>query len=146
MPKIKPSHVLLIEDNEGDILLTTEALEERDLADKITVIRDGKLAIEYLDNLVVKDLHALPDIILLDINLPKKNGHEVLYHIKESFELKQIPVIMLTTSSAEQDILESYKNHANFYITKPADAEAYNSAMESIENFWMQTVTLPNNH
>lgn len=146
MPKIKPSHVLLIEDNEGDILLTTEALEERDLADKITVIRDGKLAIEYLDNLVVKDLHALPDIILLDINLPKKNGHEVLYHIKESFELKQIPVIMLTTSSAEQDILESYKNHANCYITKPTDAEAYNSAMESIENFWMQTVTLPNNH
>ncbi len=146
MPKTKPSHVLLIEDNEGDILLTTEALEERDLADKITVIRDGKLAIEYLDNLVVKDHHALPDIILLDINLPKKNGHEVLQHIKESFELKQIPVIMLTTSSAEQDILESYKNYANCYITKPTDAEAYNSAMESIENFWMQTVTLPNNH
>ena len=146
MPKIKPSHVLLIEDNEGDILLTTEALEERDLADKITVIRDGKLAIEYLDNLVIKDFHSLPDIILLDINLPKKNGHEVLHHIKESFELKQIPVIMLTTSSAEQDILESYKNHANCYITKPADVEAYNTAMESIESFWMQTVTLPNNH
>lgn len=72
MPKIKPSHVLLIEDNEGDILLTTEALEERDLADKITVIRDGKLAIEYLDNLAIKDINNLPDIILLDINLPKK--------------------------------------------------------------------------
>jgi CheY-like chemotaxis protein len=146
MPKIKPSHVLLIEDNEGDILLTTEALEERDLADKITVIRDGKLAIEYLDNLAIKDINNLPDIILLDINLPKKNGHEVLHHIKESLHLKQIPVIMLTTSSAEQDILESYKNHANCYITKPSDVEAYNSAMESIENFWMQTVTLPNNH
>ena len=146
MPKIKPSHVLLIEDNEGDILLTTEALEERDLADKITVIRDGKLAIEYLDNLAIKDINNLPDIILLDINLPKKNGHEVLHHIKESLHLKQIPVIMLTTSSAEQDILESYKNHANCYITKPSDMEAYNSAMESIENFWMQTVTLPNNH
>lgn len=118
MPKIKPSHVLLIEDNEGDILLTTEALEERDLADKITVIRDGKLAIEYLDNLAIKDINNLPDIILLDINLPKKNGHEVLHHIKESLHLKQIPVIMLTTSSAEQDILESYKKSCELLYYK----------------------------
>ncbi len=146
MIKIKPSHILLVEDNEGDILLTMEALEERDLADKITVIRDGKLAIDFLDNTALNDNKSLPDIILLDVNLPKKNGHQVLHYIKESLTLKQIPVIMLTTSSSEKDIMESYKNHANCYITKPTDVEDFNKAMESIENFWMQTVTLPNKH
>lgn len=146
MIKIKPSHILLVEDNEGDILLTMEALEERDLADKITVIRDGKLAIDFLDNTALNDNKSLPDIILLDVNLPKKNGHQVLHYIKESLPLKQIPVIMLTTSSSEKDIMESYKNHANCYITKPTDVEDFNKAMESIENFWMQTVTLPNKH
>lgn len=146
MSKMKLSHVLLIEDNEGDILLTTEALEERDMADKITVLRDGKLAIEYLENKAFIEPKSLPDIILLDVNLPKINGHQVLHFIKESLQLKQIPVIMLTTSSAEQDIMESYKNHANCYITKPIDVDDFNRAMESIENFWIQTVTLPNKH
>jgi CheY-like chemotaxis protein len=146
MTKIKPSHVLLIEDNEGDILLTTEALEERELADKITVIRDGNLAVEYLDLTAQKDQQGLPDIILLDINLPKKNGHQVLHHIKESEILKHIPVIMLTTSSSDTDIEESYRHHANCFITKPTDVEDFNAALESIENFWMHTVTLPKNH
>ena len=143
MHNLKPNHILLIEDNEGDILLTTEALEEKSIAKKISVIRDGKRAIEYLDQLAYNDQHELPDIILLDINLPKKNGHEVLQHIKESESLKQIPVIMLTTSSSDQDILFSYKNHANCYITKPTDVDGFNTVMESIENFWTQTVTLP---
>lgn len=143
MNNLKPNHILLIEDNEGDILLTTEALEEKSIAKKISVIRDGKRAIEYLDQLAYNDQHELPDIILLDINLPKKNGHEVLQHIKESESLKQIPVIMLTTSSSDQDILISYKNHANCYITKPTDVDGFNTVMESIENFWVQTVTLP---
>ncbi len=143
MPKIKPNHILLVEDNEGDILLTTEALQEHALADKITVIRDGKLAIEYLNSLVENNEVKPPDIILLDINLPKKNGHQVLQYIKESESLKQIPVIMLTTSSAEKDIMASYKNHANCYITKPNDVDDFNTVMESIENFWIQTVSLP---
>ncbi|WP_439504358.1 response regulator [Sediminibacterium sp.] len=146
MSKLKPSHVLLVEDNEGDILLTTEALEDRALADKITVIRDGKLAIEFLDNLALNNSNTLPDIILLDINLPRKNGHQVLHHIKASPILKKIPVIMFTTSSSEKDITESYNNHANCFITKPIDADDFNTTMESIESFWMQTVTLPNNH
>lgn len=133
----------MIEDNEGDILLTTEALEEKLFANKISVIRDGKQAIDYLDNLANIEQNELPDFILLDINLPKKNGHEVLHHIKESETLKQIPVIMLTTSSSEQDVLTSYKNHANCYITKPTDVDGFNTVMESIENFWVQTVTLP---
>lgn len=143
MHNLKPNHILLIEDNEGDILLTTEALEEKLFANKISVIRDGKQAIDYLDNLANIEQNELPDFILLDINLPKKNGHEVLHHIKESETLKQIPVIMLTTSSSEQDVLTSYKNHANCYITKPTDVHGFNTVMESIENFWVQTVTLP---
>lgn len=143
MHNVKPNHILLIEDNEGDILLTTEALEERSFANKISVIRDGKQAIDYLDHLAKIEQNELPDFILLDINLPKKNGHEVLQHIKESETLKQIPVIMLTTSSSEQDVLTSYKNHANCYITKPTDVDGFNTVMESIEIFWVQTVTLP---
>ncbi|MEO6542278.1 MAG: response regulator, partial [Ferruginibacter sp.] len=108
---MKAIHILLVEDNEGDIMLTTEALEEGKIANKISIVKDGKHAIDFLNKKGGYENASLPDLVLLDINLPKKNGHEVLQYIKHAEALKQIPVIMLTTSSSEKDILESYKNY-----------------------------------
>ena len=140
---MKPIHILLVEDNEGDIFLVTEALEERKIVNKISVARDGKEALDFLDKKGKYENEVLPDLILLDVNLPKKNGHEVLEYIKEKETLKQIPVIMLTTSSSEKDILLSYKNHANCFITKPVDVENFLKVISSIENFWINIVKLP---
>ena len=138
-----PIHILLIEDNEGDILLTTEALEERKVANKISVIKDGKAAIQLLSQVVDSPLHELPDLILLDVNLPKQNGHEVLQFIKESGHLKHIPVIMLTSSSCQKDIFESYRHHANCFITKPVDVDDFLKVVTSIESFWISIVQPP---
>ena len=140
---MKSIHILLVEDNEGDIFLVTEALEEGKIVNKISVARDGREAIDFLDKKGKYENEELPDLILLDVNLPKKNGHEVLEYIKEKDALKQIPVIMLTTSSSEKDILMSYKNHANCYITKPVDVDNFLKVIYSIENFWINIVTLP---
>ena len=142
---MKSIHILLVEDNEGDIFLVTEALEEGKIVNKISVTKDGKEAIDFLEKKGKYQNAERPDLILLDVNLPKKNGHEVLEHIKSQKNLKQIPVIMLTTSSAEKDILMSYKNHANCYITKPVDVENFLKVVYSIENFWISIVTLPAN-
>ena len=139
---MNPIHILLVEDNEGDIFLVTEALEEGKIVNKISVARDGKEAIDFLDKNGKYANEELPDLILLDVNLPKKNGHEVLEYIKEQDNLKQIPVIMLTTSSSEKDILLSYKNHANCFITKPVDVDNFLKVIYSIENFWITIVTL----
>lgn len=138
-----PIEILLVEDNEGDILLTTDALMERKIVNKINVAKDGKAAIHFLDECISVEKKELPDLILLDINLPKKNGHEVLQYIKGHEVLKQIPVIMLTTSSSEKDILQSYKHHANCYITKPVEVNDFLSAITSIEDFWVSLVKLP---
>jgi len=138
-----PIHILLVEDNEGDIFLVTEALEEGKIVNKISVTRDGREAIDFLDKKGKYEKEDLPDLILLDVNLPKKNGHEVLEYIKEKEALKQIPVIMLTTSSAEKDILMSYKNHANCFITKPVDVDNFLKVIYSIESFWISIVKLP---
>lgn len=135
--------ILLVEDNEGDILLTKEALSEGKIANVISVAKDGKEAIDFL-NKTGRYIDAVtPDLILLDINLPKKNGHEVLMHIKESDALKQIPVIMLTTSSAEEDIVTSYKNYVNCYITKPVDVNDFMAEVAKVEDFWINIVKLP---
>lgn len=142
---MKPIHILLVEDNEGDIFLVTEALEEGKIVNKISVAKDGKEAIDFLDRKGKYQNAAMPDLILLDVNLPKKNGHEVLEYIKGQENLKQIPVIMLTTSSAEKDILLSYKNHANCFITKPVDVDSFLKVIYSIENFWINIVALPSN-
>jgi CheY-like chemotaxis protein len=139
---MKNLHVLLVEDNEGDVLLTTEALRSGRLVKKISVVRDGKSAIDYLSDSANLSIEV-PDLILLDINLPKKSGHQVLQFIKNSENLKQIPVIMLTTSSAERDIETAYKNYANCFITKPVDVQDFINAVKEIENFWMNIVTLP---
>ncbi len=139
---MKPINILLVEDNEGDILLTTEALAEFKIVNEITVKRDGREAITYFESLT--DREQLPGIVLLDINLPKINGQEVLLFIKNHEKFKHIPVIILTTSSAEKDILVSYKNHVNCYITKPIDVLDFVRAISKIEEFWINIVSIPN--
>lgn len=138
---MKGINILLVEDNEGDIFLTTEAFEESKIVNRIITIRDGKAAINYFEGLTQKD--SLPHLILLDINLPKVSGHEVLTYIKNTEKYKSIPVIMLTTSSAEKDILACYENHVNCYITKPIDVSDFIKAITKIEDFWINIVSIP---
>ncbi|WP_179413998.1 response regulator [Mucilaginibacter sp. E4BP6] len=138
---MKTLNILFVEDNEGDILLTTEAFEESKIINIIKVLRDGKKVVDFFENL--NDIDEIPDLILLDINLPKMSGHEVLKYIKDHEKYKQIPVIMLTTSSAEKDILQSYKNHVNCYITKPIDINEFVQAIIKIEDFWINIVSIP---
>lgn len=140
-----PINILLVEDNEGDILLTVEALEEGKITNRIDVVKDGKQAIDFLSKKGPYVEISLPHLILLDINLPKKNGHEVLQFIKSNERVKHIPVIMLTTSSSEKDIIESYKSYANCYITKPVEVLDFINAVASIKSFWFSIVQLPNN-
>jgi CheY-like chemotaxis protein len=139
---MKSIHILLVEDNEGDILLTTESLEESKIINKITVIKDGSAAIEYFKEL--KEDSNKPDLVLLDINLPKKNGQEVLLYIKQHPLHSSTPVIMLTTSSAERDILLAYQNNANCYITKPVEIGEFINAITKIQDFWINIVSIPN--
>ena len=138
---MKPIHILLVEDNEGDILLTTDALQESKIVNKVTVLKDGKMAIDFFKSIINKE--NVPDLVLLDVNLPKKNGHEVLHFIKSSERYKQVPVIMLTTSSSENDILNSYKNYVNCYITKPIEVNDFITAITKIEDFWINIVSIP---
>jgi CheY-like chemotaxis protein len=137
-------HILLVEDNEGDILLTLDAFEETKIKTEISVARNGKEAIDFLfkegDFLDVKK----PDLILLDINLPIYNGHEVLKKIKNDENLKKIPVIMLTTSGYANDINQAYDNNCNSYVKKPLDMHEFLEAILKIENFWLEICTLPN--
>ncbi len=140
---MKQIEILLVEDNEGDIMLITEALDEGKVVNSLNVTRDGEKAIDYLEKRGSYKNVPTPDLIILDVNLPRKNGHEVLEYVKESEHLKQIPVIMLTTSSSEKDIIKSYKNHANCYITKPIESLDFIHAVTSIEQFWISLVQLP---
>ncbi len=134
-------NILLIEDNEGDILLTREAFEESKIVNKIMSLRDGKAAIDFFETLTKKA--DIPHLVLLDVNLPKIGGHEVLMYIKNSEKYQTIPVIMLTTSSSEKDILKAYKNHVNCYITKPIDLSDFMKAISKIEDFWINIVSIP---
>lgn len=142
---MKPIHILLVEDSEGDILLTTEALEEGRILNTVSVVKDGWEAMQYLTKMGNYILEDTPDMVLLDVNLPKMNGHEVLQAIKSDEKLKHIPVIMLTTSSSESDINKSYNNYANCYITKPVDVKDFYDVILSIETFWVSIVQLPKN-
>ncbi|HMP98556.1 MAG TPA: response regulator [Cyclobacteriaceae bacterium] len=142
---MKPIHILLVEDNEGDILLTTEALEEGKITNKVSTIKDGQEALNFLEKKGEYADADTPDLILLDVNLPRKNGHEVLQQIKNSPGTSHIPVIMLTTSSSERDINMSYRNHANCYITKPVEIDNFMEVISKIEDFWISIVKLPAN-
>ena len=140
---MRTAHILLVEDNEGDILLTTDALRDCKFVEAISVVKNGKQAIDFVFQKGEYTSVEKPDLILLDVNLPLKNGHEVLQAIKEDKITRKIPVIMLTTSSSERDIDLSYHNHANCYITKPVEADEFTQAMCTIEEFWFKLVKLP---
>jgi len=138
---MKSINILLVEDNEGDILLTTEAFEDSKIVNTINVIRNGEEAINHFEALNGKGQY--PDLVLLDVNLPKKSGHEVLAYLKNSDKFKAIPVIMLTTSSSEKDIMLSYQHYVNCYITKPIDVSDFMTAINKIEDFWINIVSIP---
>jgi CheY-like chemotaxis protein len=139
---MKVVDILLVEDNEGDIVLTLEALSDAKLKNSVSVVRDGAEALDYLMERKQQP-SLLPDLILLDINLPKIDGKEVLHAIKNDDKLKKIPVVMLTTSSSELDITEAYQNHANCFITKPVDLDKFFNVVKVIEDFWITIVKLP---
>ena len=139
---MKPAHILLVEDNEGDIILTLDAFEESKVKTEISVTRNGQEALDFLNKRGNYKDAKKPDLILLDINIPVYNGHEVLKQIKEDQMLKKIPVIMLTTSSSQKDINSAYENHSNSYVKKPLDMEEFLEAILKIEEFWLQLSTL----
>ncbi|WP_347269318.1 MULTISPECIES: response regulator [Cyanophyceae] len=138
-----PVEILLVEDNEGDIRLTKEAFRESMVWNHMNVVRDGAEALAFLRREGKYTDAIRPGIILLDLNLPKRSGIEVLEEIKRDDELKHIPVVVLTSSQAEQDILNSYNFHANCFISKPLDLEQFLQVVQSIKDFWLTIVKLP---
>jgi len=139
----KPVEILLVEDSPGDVRLTIEALKKAKIANRLSVVSDGVEAMAFLRKEGRYSGEPRPDAILLDLNLPKKDGREVLAEIKADGDLKRIPVVILTTSQAEEDVLRSYDLHANCYITKPVDFQQFMSVVRSIEDFWLAVVKLP---
>jgi two-component system, chemotaxis family, response regulator Rcp1 len=139
----EPVEILLVEDNPGDVRLTKEALREGKVYNNLHWAKDGVEALEFLRREGKHAKAPRPDIILLDLNLPKKDGREVLEIIKGDEQLKYIPVVVLTTSKAEEDVVKSYALHANCYVTKPVDLEKFIVVVKSIDRFWLTVVTLP---
>lgn len=139
----KPVEILLIEDNPGDIRLTIEALKEGKVTNNMQLAKDGEEAMDLLHRRGRFANAIRPDIIFLDLNLPKKDGREVLAEIKTDETLRSIPVVVLTMSKAEEDILKTYQQHANCYIAKPIDMEQFITTMKQIEGFWLTIVKLP---
>ena len=139
----EPVEILLVEDNPGDYRLTKEALKEGKVYNNLHWAQDGVEAIDFLKRQGKHAEAPRPDIILLDLNLPKKDGREVLSEIKRDEDLRKIPVVILTTSKAEEDVLKSYDLHANCYVTKPVDLDKFIVVVQSIDRFWLTVVTLP---
>jgi chemotaxis family two-component system response regulator Rcp1 len=139
----KPVEILLVEDSPSDAALTIEALEAGKVANKLTLVEDGVEAMEFLRRSGKYAKASRPDLIMLDLNLPRKDGREVLVEIKSDPDLKVIPIIVLTTSHSDKDILQSYQLNANCYITKPVDFTQFIDVVKSIEKFWLTVVTLP---
>lgn len=147
MPEIassRPIEILLVEDNQGDARLTREALREGKIRNNLHHARDGVEALSFLRREGEYAKAPMPDLVLLDLNLPRKDGREVLAEMKQDVRLCTIPVVVLTTSEAESDIVRSYQLHANCYITKPVGLEQFIAIVREIESFWLAVVTLPN--
>lgn len=140
---VRPVEILLVEDSPTDALLAKEALRESKLANNLHHVTDGVEATDFLRKQGKYSEAPRPDVILLDLNLPRKDGREVLADIKSDEELKRIPVVVLTTSEAESDVLAAYGHHANCYIVKPVDFQKFSHVVQSIEDFWFAVVTLP---
>lgn len=141
--KIEPINILLMEDSQGDVRLVQEALKEGKLHNRLFVVRDG---VEGMDFLLKRNRYRevlRPDLVLLDLNMPKKDGREVLAEIKQHEDLKRIPVVILSTSTSEVDILKTYNLHANCYIVKPLNLDEFIRVVRSIESFWLSIVKLP---
>jgi len=139
----RPIEILLVEDNPGDVRLAQEAFREGKLSNRLTVVGDGVEALAYMRRGGTYAASVRPDIVLLDLNLPKKDGRDVLAEVKGDEQLRRTPIIILTTSTSEQDILKAYDLHANCYITKPVDLEQFLTVVKSIEDFWLSIVKLP---
>ncbi len=139
----RPIEVLLVEDNPGDVRLTREALKDGKVWNNLHVVEDGEAAIAYARHAPPYADMPRPDLILLDLNLPKRDGREVLAMLKADEDLRRIPVVVLTTSSAEQDILKAYNLNANCYITKPVDFDQFIGVVKAVEEFWLTIVKLP---
>jgi two-component system, chemotaxis family, response regulator Rcp1 len=139
----RPIEILLVEDNPGDVRLTIEAFKDAKVCNNLSVVKDGTEALAFLYQEGEFADAPRPDLILLDLNLPKKDGREVLLEIKADKNLKRIPVVILTTSQAEEDIFRTYNLHANCYITKPVDFAQFIKVIRSIEEFWLTIVKLP---
>lgn len=139
----RPVEILLVEDNPGDVRLTQEALKESRVLNKLQVARDGEEAMAILRRHGAHKSAARPDLVLLDLNLPKKDGREVLAEIKRDPDLKRIPVVILTTSKADEDVARTYDDHANCYIVKPVDLNQFIEVVKSLKNFWLTIVKLP---
>ncbi len=142
---MKPENleILMVEDNPADVLLTKEAFREGNIASRLNVVKDGVEALAYLRREGPYGTASRPDLIFLDLNLPRKNGQEVLQEIKTDENFRKIPVIVLTTSSSESDIARSYHHYANAYVVKPVDMDQFNDALKCIDRFWRRTATLP---
>ena len=138
-----PIEILLVEDNPGDVRLTQEAVREAKIRNRLNVVNDGEQAIAYVRRQGAFADRPRPDLILLDLNLPRKDGREVLQELKSDPDLHRIPVVVLTSSAAEQDILRTYDLYANAYVTKPVDLEQFMNVVASIQDFWLNIVKLP---
>jgi two-component system, chemotaxis family, response regulator Rcp1 len=139
----RPVDILLVEDNPGDVRLTQEAFRDSRLTIKLNVVMDGEDALNYLFRRPPYEDATRPDMILLDLNIPKKDGREVLEEIKQDESLRYVPVVVLTTSNAEQDIVKTYNLKVNAYINKPVDFDRFFDIVQKIETFWLMTATLP---
>ena len=143
MTELRPAEILLVEDNPGDARLTMEALREGRVRNNLYHVKDGVEAMAFLKREEPFAEAPMPDLILLDLNMPRKDGRDVLSEIRQDRRLELIPVVVLTTSEAEQDIVKSYKLHANCYVTKPVDLEKFLGIIRTIEDFWLTVVALP---